>query len=64
MVIASTDEFKQRTAQKLAGLRCPDHNQPPRLKFHGDSLQSIDIQLSACCAKLIALANRRIADCA
>jgi hypothetical protein len=54
-------QFKERTAQKIEDLRCPDHHQPPRLKFQGSSLKTIDIQLSACCAKLIGLANRRIA---
>ena len=56
------DEFKERTASKLRDLRCPDHHQPPRLKFQGSSLKNINIQMSACCAKLIDLANRRIAE--
>jgi hypothetical protein len=56
------DEFKERTASKMRDLICPDHNQPPRLKFQGQSLKTINIQLSACCAKLITLANRRIAE--
>jgi hypothetical protein len=58
----TVDEFKQRTASKLQDLRCPDHHQPPKLKFQGGSLKTIDIQLTACCAKLINLANRKIAD--
>jgi hypothetical protein len=58
----TVDEFKERTASKIRDLRCPDHHQPPRLKFHGSSLKNIDIQLTACCAKLITLANRRIAE--
>jgi hypothetical protein len=58
----TVDEFKERTASKIRDLRCPDHHQPPRLKFHGSSLRDIDIQLKACCAKLIELANRRIAE--
>ena len=58
----TVDEFKERTASKIRDLRCPDHDQPPRLKFHGSSLRNIDIQLTACCAKLITLANRRIAE--
>ena len=57
----TVDEFKERTASKIRDLRCPDHHQPPRLKFQGSSLQTINIQMSACCAKLIGLANRRIA---
>jgi hypothetical protein len=58
----TVDEFKERTASKLRDLRCPDHHQPPRLKFLGSSLKNINIQMSACCAKLIDQANRRIAD--
>ncbi len=58
----TVNEFKERTASKIRDLRCPDHHQPPRLKFKGESLKTINIQLSACCTKLIALANRRIAE--
>jgi hypothetical protein len=60
--VHTVDEFKERTASKVRDLRCPDHHQPPRLQFQGSSLKNINIQLSACCAKLIDLANRRIAD--
>jgi hypothetical protein len=55
------DEFKDQTREKLADLRCPDHRQAPRLKFHGSTLRDISIQMSACCDKLAALANRKIA---
>ena len=58
----TVDEFKERTASKVRDLRCPDHHQPPRLKFQGSSLRDINIQMSACCNKLIDLANRRIAE--
>jgi hypothetical protein len=58
----TVDEFKERTASKVRDLRCPDHHQPPRLKFQGSSLKNINIQMTACCAKLIDLANRRIAE--
>ncbi|HVO97463.1 MAG TPA: hypothetical protein VMT15_05320 [Bryobacteraceae bacterium] len=58
----TVEEFKELTASKLRGLVCPDHQQPPRLKFHGASLKDIDIQMSACCSKLIGLANRKIAE--
>jgi hypothetical protein len=58
----TVDQFKQRTSSKIQDLRCPDHHQPPRLKFEGSSLRTINIQLSACCTKLIILANRRIAE--
>ena len=56
------EEFKERTASKLREVRCPDHRQAPRLRFHGASLRDISIQISGCCEKLIALANQRIAE--
>jgi len=58
----SVQEFKQNTARKLEGIRCPDHRQPPRLKFNGTTLRDITVQMSGCCARLIELANRAIAE--
>jgi hypothetical protein len=58
----SIDEFKQNTARKLEAIRCPDHRQPPRLKFQGTSLRDVTIQMSGCCSKLLELANRAIAE--
>ncbi len=55
------DEFKQQTLAKLRDVRCPDHQQPPRLRFHGSTLRDISIQMSACCEKLAELANLKIA---
>jgi hypothetical protein len=55
-------EFKQRTGHKLRDVRCPDHRQAPRIKFHGTTLREVTIQMSGCCAKLIELANRAIAE--
>jgi hypothetical protein len=55
------EEFKEHTARKLREVRCPDHRQAPRLRFHGASLREISIQLSGCCEKLIAIANEKIA---
>ena len=57
----SVEEFKQNTARKLEDVRCPDHRQPPRLKFRGDTLRDVTIQMSGCCAKLLELANKAIA---
>jgi hypothetical protein len=56
------DEFKRRTARKLEGVHCPDHRQPPRLKFRGASLRDVTVELSACCGKLMEIANRAIAQ--
>jgi hypothetical protein len=53
--------FKDRTVRKLAGVRCPHHQQRPRIKFHGSTLRDVNIQMSGCCAKLIDMANRAIA---
>jgi hypothetical protein len=53
--------FKQWTRDKLRGVRCPDHHQPPRLHFSGLSLRDLKISMSGCCDKLMGLANARIA---
>ncbi|HEV2690821.1 MAG TPA: hypothetical protein VGV35_19830 [Bryobacteraceae bacterium] len=57
---ASVERFKQATEDKLRDVRCPDHHQPPRLRFQGESLRDISISLSGCCAKVMELANARI----
>jgi hypothetical protein len=56
------EEFKQRTLDKLHDVRCPDHNQAPRLNFRGATLRDVSIQMSACCDKLADLANQKIAE--
>jgi len=56
------DEFKRRTARKLDGLRCPEHGKTPRLTFRGASLRDVTVRMSACCGKLMELANRAIAQ--
>jgi hypothetical protein len=58
------ERFKQSTKEKLRGVRCPDHQQAPRLHFSGRSLRDIDISMSGCCEKLMELANARIASMA
>ena len=55
------EEFKQHTARKLSDVRCPDHKQSPRLNFRGSTLRDVTIQVSACCDKLSAMANERLA---
>ncbi len=54
------ERFKQATGDKLRDVRCPEHRQAPRLRFHGSSLRDIGISLSGCCPKLMELANLRI----
>lgn len=56
------ERFKQSTEDKLRDVRCPEHNQPPRLRFQGTTLRDISISLSGCCAKLMEIANARIAS--
>lgn len=56
------DQFKQFTKEKLRGVRCPHHRQPPRLHFSGTSLRDVTITMSGCCGKLMELANARIAS--
>jgi hypothetical protein len=55
------DQFKQSTKDKLRGLRCPIHRQPPRLHFAGATLREVTISMTGCCEQLMALANARIA---
>jgi hypothetical protein len=55
------ERFKQATKGKLRGLRCPEHHQPPRLHFSGVTLRDITISMTGCCARLMELANARIA---
>src|SRR5271157_4679632 len=55
------ERFKQSTKEKLRGLRCPDHRQPPRLHFSGCTLRDVTISMSGCCEKLMEMANARIA---
>ena len=54
------ERFKQATEEKLRDVRCPEHRQAPRLRFHGNSLRDISISLSGCCQKVMDLANSRI----
>jgi hypothetical protein len=55
------ERFKQATKEKLRGLRCPEHHQPPRLHFSGSTLREMTISMSGCCGRLMELANARIA---
>ena len=54
------ERFKQATEEKLRDIRCPEHHQPPRLRFHGTSLRDITISLSGCCYRVMEIANARI----
>ncbi len=54
------ERFKQATEEKLRDVRCPDHHQPPRVRFQGDSLRNITVSLSGCCSRVMEIANARI----
>lgn len=55
------EAFKTRTRNKLRGLYCPLHHQPPRISFEGRSLRDIRVSMSACCDQLARIANKAIA---
>jgi hypothetical protein len=59
--VVQVEEFKEQTLRKVRDVRCPDHQQAPRLRFHGSTMRDITIQMSACCKKCSELANLRIA---
>ena len=54
------ERFKQATEEKLRDIRCPEHKQAPRVRFHGTTLRDISISLSGCCSKVMELANAQI----
>lgn len=56
------EQFKQATEEKLRDVRCPEHNQPPRIRFFGNSLRDIRISLTGCCGKVMEIANSRLAS--
>ncbi|MBZ5609991.1 MAG: hypothetical protein LAP38_17150 [Acidobacteriia bacterium] len=54
------ERFKQATEEKLRGVRCPEHHQAPRVRFHGNSIRDISISLTGCCSRVMEIANARI----
>jgi 5'-3' exonuclease len=54
------ERFKRATEEKLRDIRCPEHHQAPRVRFHGTLLREITISLSGCCARVMEIANARI----
>jgi hypothetical protein len=54
------ERFKQATEEKLRDVRCPEHHQPPRIRFTGTSLRDITVSLSGCCSRVMEIANARI----
>jgi len=60
--VDKVQQFKLATENKLRDVRCPEHHQAPRLRFHGHTLQNIRISLSGCCPKVMQIANARISS--
>jgi hypothetical protein len=58
---SAVEQFKTRTLEKLRAVRCPLHKQQPRLRFEGETLKDVRVSMSACCERLIKLANKAIA---
>lgn len=42
-------KVKEQMTQKLSHLRCPEHNQTPKIEIEGDSLQNLKIHFRPCC---------------
>ncbi len=42
-------KVKEQMTQKLSNLRCPEHNQTPKLEIEGDSIQNLKIRFRPCC---------------
>jgi hypothetical protein len=59
---SAVEQFKARTIEKLRSVRCPLHKQLPRLRFEGETLKDVRVSMSACCDRLIQLANKAIAS--
>lgn len=58
----SMEAFKAATCAKLRGVQCPVHRQSPRVRFDGRSLKDISVNLSGCCNRLLAIANRAMVE--
>src|SRR5579859_53956 len=50
---AAEDEIfkktKEQMAEKMEGIRCPEHGQLPRLEFEGDGLSTMNVRIKTCC---------------
>lgn len=58
----SVEQFKVRTLDKLRNVRCPVHKQQPRLRFEGETLRDVRVTMTACCDRLMRIANKAIAS--
>ncbi len=47
--VSSDNLGKEQMTQKLSNLRCPEHNQTPKLEIEGDSIQNLKIRFRPCC---------------
>lgn len=53
-------KVKEQMTQKLANLRCPQHDQVPKLEMEGNSLKNLKIQIRACCDYMRGEAQRAL----
>lgn len=53
-------KVKEQMTQKLADLRCPQHDQVPKLEIEGNSLKSLKIKVHACCDYMSGEAQRAL----
>ena len=53
-------KVREQMTQKFANLRCPRHDQVPKLTIEGNSLKSLKIQVHACCDYMKGEAQRAL----
>ncbi len=53
-------EISDQIQQKLTQVRCPDHNEAPRVVAEGPSLDKLEFFIHGCCQKLVDEAARTL----
>jgi hypothetical protein len=48
-------------AEKLASVRCPDHQQEPEITARGQSFKELSFEVKGCCEKLIEMTKAQLA---
>lgn len=46
--------------QKLSSVRCPEHNQYPKITVEGKSIDKLSFNIGGCCDNLIELTKNKI----
>ena len=57
---AALEEAARNVKAKLQSVRCPDHNQSPRVEVSGPSLDKLEWTIHGCCQKLIDEATKTL----